>query len=100
MRGRRRESEPGATIYFASFDFGVFHGQALSPSRRSLAPELLSCETGSGMESQGWCLPFGRPLRRFRRFVARMSEAISGDDGAASLPLPDCASLHPGYEEK
>src|SRR5580698_1883335 len=31
-------------------------------------------------------------------FVARMSEATSGNDGAASLPLPGSRFAHPGYE--
>ena len=32
-------------------------------------------------------------------FVARMSEATSGDDRAASLPLPGSRFAHPGYEK-
>jgi hypothetical protein len=32
-------------------------------------------------------------------FVARMSEATSGNDRAASLPLPGSRFAHPGYEE-
>jgi hypothetical protein len=32
--------------------------------------------------------------------VARMSGAISGYDRRAFIPLPDFASLHPGYEEQ
>jgi hypothetical protein len=31
-------------------------------------------------------------------FVARVSEATSGDDGAASPPLPGSRFAHPGYE--
>jgi hypothetical protein len=56
-------------------------------------------EPGSALRKSGVGPGFRSSVKRFRHFVARMSEATSGNDGAASLPLPGSRFAHPGYEE-
>jgi len=60
----------------------------------------LQDEPGSALRKSGVGPGFQCSVTRFRRFVARMSAAISGNDGAASLPLPGSRFAHPGYEGK
>jgi len=48
-------------------------------------------------ESQGWGLAF---VFDYAGFVARMERSEIRGGRFAGASLPDCASLHPGYEEK
>src|SRR5580698_8245592 len=70
-------------------------GDASRAARDSLD---LRGEPGSALRKSGVGPGFCLRLRGFRRFVARMSEAISGNNCAASLPLPGSRFAHPGYE--
>jgi hypothetical protein len=57
---------------------------------------VIKRETGSDKRKPGVGLPFGLPLSGF---VARMERSEIRGGIATGLSLPDCASLHPGYEE-
>jgi hypothetical protein len=89
------------------FLFGVLHGQALSLSRR-LTPELchardrapakydhLKRETGPDKRKSGVGPVFQSSVSGF---VARMERSEIRGGRFAGPSLPDCASLHPGYE--
>src|ERR1700722_15919008 len=71
-------------------------GAASRAARDSLE---LHDEPGLVLRKSGVGPAFRSSVTRFRRFVARMSEAISGNDCAASLPLPGSRFAHPGYEK-
>ena len=71
-------------------------GAASRAARDSLD---LHDEPGLALRKSGVVPGFRLRLRGFRSFVARMSEAISGNDGAAAPLLPGSRFAHPGYEE-